>query len=159
MDAVTPSQRKIQWRLCDSFLVWGASENTFLCVKDSYALLGWNMYGRSNVCRGWVCTLTNQRGGLFQGLSYGLSAPLLHSTLSSRVLLGLVLWKPVLLVGSLLGSPAGGTRGRLQSLGEKALAPLASYWLFGSQYHQKEINPEYSLEGLMLKVSSNSLTS
>ena len=28
----------------------------------------------------------------------------------------------------------------------------ASYLLFGSQYYQQEINPEYSLEGLMLMV-------
>ena len=26
----------------------------------------------------------------------------------------------------------------------------ASYWLFGFQYYQQEINPEYSLEGLMV---------
>ena len=120
MGADTPSQRKIQWKPCDS--LFEGPLNTFLCLKDSYALLGWNMYGRSNMCRGWVCTLTSQRGGLCQLLSYCLSAPLPPPTLSSRMP-GLVLWKPVLLVGSLLGSPAGGTKGRLQSLGEKELAP------------------------------------
>lgn len=74
--------------------------------------------------------LSSQGGGLCQLLSYCLPAPAppFHTQLwDARA--GPLKNHTVLLVGSQLGSPAGGTRGRLQSLGRRRSLLLGASFL------------------------------